>query len=97
MHYGELCSAAVLQVCKGKQHVSSRSNSGPKPSYMLAMQDKLLKHQESHSDTAGSQTWLGDLDAQLEAAEQRILSLKKAVLQHDTTIHKLLHMSVGAA
>ena len=59
------------------------------------MQDKLVKHQESHADAASSQNQLADLDGQLEAAEQRILSLKKTVLQNDMTINKLLHMSVG--
>ena len=61
------------------------------------MQDKLVKHQESRADTASSQTQLADLDGQLDAAEQRILSLKKTVLQNDATIHKLIHMSVGIA
>lgn len=56
-----------------------------------------MKHQESQADTAGSHSRLADLDGQLEAAEQRILSLKKTVLQNDMTIHKLLDMSVGAA
>lgn len=61
----------------------------------MAMQDKLMKHQESHVDAASSQTQLADLDGQIEAAEQRILSLKKTVLQNDANINKLLHMSVG--
>lgn len=56
-----------------------------------------MKHQESNADTASSQSQLADLDGQLDAAEQRILSLKKTVLQNDMTIHKLLHMSVGMA
>ena len=59
------------------------------------MQDKLVKDQESHADAASSQKQLTDLDGQIETAEQRILSLKKAVLQNDMTINKLLHMSVG--
>ena len=63
--------------------------------YALAMQDKLVKHQDSHADTASSRNQLADLDGQLESAEQRILSLKKTVLQNDITINKLLHMSVG--
>lgn len=61
----------------------------------MAMQDKLMKHQESHVDAASSQTQLADLDGQIEATEQRILSLKKTVLQNDANINKLLHMSVG--
>lgn len=61
----------------------------------MALQDKLIKHQESHVDAASSQTQLADLDGQIEAAEQRILSLKKTVLQNDANINKLLHMSVG--
>ncbi|KAL3139161.1 hypothetical protein ABBQ32_005942 [Trebouxia sp. C0010 RCD-2024] len=60
-------------------------------------QDKLVKHQESNADTASSQSQLADLDGQLDAAAQRILSLKRTVLQDDMTIHKLLHMSVGLA
>lgn len=60
-----------------------------------AMQDKLIKHQESHVDAASSQIQVADLDGQIEAAEQRILSLKKTVLQNDANINKLLHMSVG--
>ena len=61
------------------------------------MQEKLVKHQQSHADAASSKGQLADLDGQLEAAEQRILSLKKTVLQNDMTIEKLLHMSVGFA
>lgn len=61
----------------------------------MTMQDKLVKDQESHEDAASSQNRLADLDGQLETAEQRILSLKKTVLQNDMTINKLLHMSVG--
>lgn len=39
---------------------------------------------------------LSDLDSQLEAAEQRILTAKRNVLQNDMTIQKLLQTSVAA-
>lgn len=59
------------------------------------MQDKLVKQQQGQTDGDGSRMHLADLDGQLEAAEQRILSLKKTVIQNDMTIQKLLRMSVG--
>ena len=59
------------------------------------MQDKLVKQQQGHTDGDTSCMQLADLDAQLAAAEQRILSLKKTVIQNDLTIQKLLRMSVG--
>ncbi|DBA71669.1 TPA: hypothetical protein ACH3X2_001122 [Trebouxia sp. C0005] len=59
-------------------------------------QDKLLKQQQHDKDAANSHARLSDLDNQAEAAEQRILSLKKSLLQNDITIQNLLRMSVGA-
>lgn len=64
--------------------------------YALLLQDKLVKHQQHDSHSVSSHAQLADLDSQAEAAEQRILSLKKSVLQNDMTIQKLLRMSVGA-
>lgn len=64
--------------------------------YALVLQDKLVKHQQHDSNSVSSHAQLSDLDSQAEAAEQRILSLKKSVLQNDMTIQKLLRMSVGA-
>ena len=62
----------------------------------MALQDKLMKHQAHNADLVSSQAQLSDMDSQAEAAEQRILSLKKCLLQNDMTIQKLLRMSVGA-
>ena len=59
------------------------------------LQDKLAKQQLA-DDVAEHQGKLSDLDSQAEAAEQRILSLKKTVLQNDIMIKKLIRMSVGA-
>ncbi|KAL0022152.1 hypothetical protein WJX77_000466 [Trebouxia sp. C0004] len=59
-------------------------------------QDKLTHQQQHDKDAANSHALLSDLDNQAEAAEQRILSLKKSLLQHDITIQNLLRMSVGA-
>ncbi|KAA6426619.1 MAG: TRAF3-interacting 1 isoform 2 [Trebouxia sp. A1-2] len=55
-------------------------------------QDKLLKQQQHDKDAANSHARLSDLDNQAEAAEQRILSLKKSLLQNDITIQNLLRM-----
>lgn len=60
------------------------------------MQDKLAKQQQSDAEAVGDQAKLADLDSQAEAAEQRVLSLKKTLLQNDVLIQKLLRMSVGA-
>ena len=59
------------------------------------LQDKLAKQQLA-DDVAEHQGKLSDLDSQAEAAEQRILSLKKTVLQNDIMIKRLIRMSVGA-
>lgn len=59
------------------------------------MQDKLVKHEQSQADAAGSHSQRADLDGQLEAAQQRILFLKKTILQNDITVQQLLRMSVG--
>lgn len=60
------------------------------------LQEQLTKQQQNHAKEAGSKAQLADLDGQIEAAEQRILSAKKSVLENDMTIQKLLRMSVGA-
>jgi len=65
-------------------------------SCVLGSQDKLIQQQQHDKDAANSHARLSDLDNQAEAAEQRILSLKKSLLQHDITIQNLLRMSVGA-
>ena len=61
------------------------------------MQDKLAKQQQADADMTGYLGKLSDLESQEEAAEQRILSLKKTVLQNDILIQKLLRLSVGAS
>ena len=61
------------------------------------MQDKLAKQQQADADMTGNLGKLSDLESQEEAAEQRILSLKKTVLQNDLLIQKLLRLSVGAS
>ncbi len=65
-------------------------------SCVLGSQDKLIQQQQHDKDAANSHARLSDLDNQAEAAERRILSLKKSLLQNDITIQKLLRMSVGA-
>jgi len=63
---------------------------------VLGSQDKLIQQQQHDQGAANSHARLSDLDNQAEAAEQRILSLKKSLLQNDITIQNLLRMSVGA-
>lgn len=65
-------------------------------SCVLGSQDKLIQQQQHDKDAASVHARLSDLDNQAEAAEQRILSLKKSLLQNDITIQNLLRMSVGA-
>ena len=62
----------------------------------IDLQEQLTKQQQNHANEAGSKAQLADLDGQIEAAEQRILSAKRSVLENDMTIQKLLRMSVGA-
>ncbi len=64
--------------------------------YAGSLQDKLMKHEQHDADAINSHARLSDLDSQAEAAEQRILSLKKTLLQNDMTIQNLLRISVGA-
>ena len=60
------------------------------------LQEQLTRQQQNQASEAGSKAQLADLDGQIEAAEQRILSAKRSVLENDMTIQKLLRMSVGA-
>ena len=63
---------------------------------IIFLQEQLDQEQQSHANEAGLSAQLADLDSQLEAAEQRILTAKRNVLQNDMTIQKLLRMSVAA-
>ena len=63
---------------------------------IIFLQEQLDKEQQSHANEAGLSAQLADLDSQLEAAEQRILTAKRNVLQNDMTIQKLLQISVAA-
>lgn len=62
----------------------------------IVLQEQLIKQQQNHANETGANAQLADVDSQIEAAEQHILSAKRAVLQNDLTIQKLLRMSVGA-
>ena len=62
----------------------------------LVLQEQLTKQQQTSASEKGAHAQLADVDSQIEAAEQRILSAKRTVLQNDLTIQRLLRMSVGA-
>lgn len=55
-----------------------------------------MKQHASHANETGYRAQLADLDSQIDAAEQRIQTAKRNVLQNDMTILKLLRVSVGA-
>ena len=85
----------ALRAKVGKQACWSADTQAVSVCVACCLQDTLAK-QQSADDNAQHQGKLSDLDSQAEAAEQRILSLKKTILQNDTMIQRLIRMSVGA-